>query len=296
MTTLRETLRPLARGAASSTAFRAPLRRLTRSGLVPEAIWKRLPVDQMFPVALRDGSSFRYTATPGDGIGRILYWRGLPRFEAETMSVFARLARGARRTLDIGANTGTFTLVACAVNPAVRVVAFEPVPRTHRRLLDHVALNGWVSRCEVRGEAVSDRTGVTRFHVPDEELPTSASLHHQGFRGHPGTLIEVPVTTIDEACPGWTDVDLVKIDVEGFEDKVLEGMRGLLAASSPTLIVECNPDGPYRGVEAILRPLGYRFFHLRSRGPVAVERIVPDARERHRNYLCTVRAEEGERS
>ncbi|MBA3922661.1 MAG: FkbM family methyltransferase [Nostocaceae cyanobacterium] len=100
-------------------------------------------------------------------------------------------------------------------------------------------------------------------------------------------MIDIPVTTIDTVC-GQKQIDLIKIDVEGFEDKVLEGMQQTLTNSSPTIIVECNPDSPFLAVETTLRKFGYKFFHLCAEGPVSVERITPDEKQLERNFLCTV--------
>ena len=78
----------------------------------------------------------------------------------------------------------------------------------------------------------------------------------------------------------------MKIDVEGFEDRVLEGMRRVLTESHPAIIVECHPDGPYRTVQKILAHYGYRFFALREPEPIAMVEIVPDVAGRYYNYLC----------
>jgi len=102
-------------------------------------------------------------------------------------------------------------------------------------------------------------------------------------------VIEVETTTIDNAVGVDDRVDLVKIDVEGFEDKVLLGMNGVLRTSKPDLVIECNVDGPYKAVQAILASHSYLFYHLRKGGPEVVEKIRPDPREEDRNFLCTVR-------
>jgi FkbM family methyltransferase len=149
-------------------------------------------------------------------------------------------------------------------------------------------MNGWEDRCQALSVAVANVEGSAKLHVPFGDVPKSASLHSQGFRGYEGSLIDVPVTTIDAICSESERVDLVKIDVEGFEDKVLEGMQQVLADSTPTIIVECNPDGPFAAIETILTRFGYRFFHLRREGPVAADKIIPDKKERDRNFLCTV--------
>jgi hypothetical protein len=89
-------------------------------------------------------------------------------------------------------------------------------------------------------------------------------------------------------------VDLVKIDVEGFEDQVIEGMAKTLAADRPVMVVECNPDGPYEEVERLMRSHDYHFVHLRAPAPVSMPRIEPDPTERERNYLFVPAEREAE--
>lgn len=89
-------------------------------------------------------------------------------------------------------------------------------------------------------------------------------------------------------------MDLVKIDVEGFEDKVIEGMHATLARDRPVIVCECNPDGPYRAVEQLMRLHDYGFVHLRAPAPVIMQSIAPDPSERDRNYLLIPTEREGE--
>jgi FkbM family methyltransferase len=256
---------------------------------MPAAVWKRLPVNGVFQVLLPDGRAFLYSAVPNDAIARALFWRGLPAWESETTHIFYKLAARSELVLDIGANTGVYTLLACAANPRARVISFEPVPHVYLKLVENVRLNRWESQCCIRQEAVSSTNGSAQFHVPFGELPTSASLAVEGFRGREGTLIQVPLVTVDSLLQKDDRVNLVKIDVEGFEDHVLKGMQEVLATSAPTLIIECNSDGPFRAVEAILAQFGYRFYHLRHEGPTPMDRIVPDPTETYRNFLCIAR-------
>lgn len=263
------------------------LLKMSNAGLIPKLIWKRLPVEGTFSVFLPDGTSFKYSATANESIGRSIFWRGLKSYEPETVKVFSDIARNSKLILDIGANTGLFTLIAAASNPTCRIISFEPVPHICDRLKAHIELNGLEQRCQVRQEALTNRIGSAKFHIPLGEVPTSASLNTHGFRGTKGYLIEVPVDTVDNVC-SEKRVDLVKIDVEGFEDKVLEGMQRVLLESAPIIIIECNPDGPFQAVESILDSFGYRFFHLRREGPVQVRKIIPDINQRERNFLCAI--------
>jgi FkbM family methyltransferase len=218
----------------------------------------------------------------------MFFWGGMKAWEYETTSVFLDLCKKAALVLDIGANTGPFTLLACAASDQARVLSFEPVPRIFSRLVRHVQLNGFGCRCQTFNMAVSDCDGTAVFHVPFGGVPASSSLDPNGFRGVPGELITVGVTSIDALLPADVKVDVAKIDVEKFEDCVLNGMTRVLTDSRPAIVIECLPDGPYEAVERILSKFGYRFYHLRSEGPVPVSGIVPDQSGRFRNYLCQV--------
>ncbi|MDW8206689.1 MAG: FkbM family methyltransferase [Chloroherpetonaceae bacterium] len=285
----RALARSVLRAMMRPAVVRTPLRGLTTAGLVPSGLWKRLPVEATFPVSLPDGGTFQYVAVPSDDIGRALYWRGLSAWEPETVRVYYRLARRSALTFDVGANTGLFALIACAANPQGHVVAFEPVPQVFARLQAQIRANQMEHRCTLRQEAVAAQSGITQFHVPDGEIPKSGSLNTHGFRGIHGALIEVPVTTIDTVAGSMGPVELIKIDVEGFEDQALEGARTVLSRYHPDIVVECNPDGPYRAVDRILSEYGYRFYHLRASGPEPVSRICPDETQQYRNYLCSTR-------
>ncbi len=265
---------------------RAPLRAASKGGVLPFAIWSRLPVETAFEVNYPHGITFSYLPTAYDGIGRQLYWAGEHFWEHETVEVFCRLARRARRVLDIGANTGTYSLIACAAHPDTMVTAFEPVPRIRAQLSAAVELNGFTGRCEVRCDAVSCECGTARFHVPAEALPTSSSLHPDGFRGLEGEHIEVPLTSIDALLAEEDAVDLVKIDVEGFEHSVLQGMERTLHQHRPAVFLECNHDGPVDALEAIIAAHGLRLYHLRPGGPVRIEGFGRDASDHHRNFLA----------
>jgi len=80
--------RLFARKLMHLSLLREVLRRLSMAGFLPPAIWKRLPVEVVFPVKLPDGRSFFYSATLNDVIARALYWRGLKDWESETIPVF----------------------------------------------------------------------------------------------------------------------------------------------------------------------------------------------------------------
>ena len=71
------------------------------------------------------GLALRYDLGPDDCIGNILYWGGLRRFEPATLPIFIRFARSSRGVLDVGANVGIYSLLACAANCDSAVTAWR---------------------------------------------------------------------------------------------------------------------------------------------------------------------------
>ena len=128
---------------------------------------------------------------------------------------------------DVGANVGLYTKIfAEAVGSTGRVFAFEPLPETYEKLCRQTKDFPWVRNEQI---ALSDFDGSSRMLVGI----TDRVGHLENFAGEAsaGISVEVPVLCGDSywAKSGMTP-DLLKIDVEGFEEEVLAGMKSLLAA------------------------------------------------------------------
>lgn len=258
-------------------------------GHLPARLWRSWPVCGSFDIDLPGSGSIRIAGADNDWFDRVLYWLGFGGDEPETYPIFMGLARGSGLVLDIGANEGIYTLLACAADPEVNAMAFEPVPQVFAKLQANVEANGWTDRCALVRQAASDRKGTATFHM----APSGGSIH-AGFypdrvitsSSDKGSLIEVEVVTVDEACAAEKGrVGLVKIDVEGYEDQVLLGMTRILSQDGPDLVVECMPEGPIVEIEEIVKKHGYNIYHIREGGPVPMGRISPDPERNERNFL-----------
>lgn len=136
--------------------------------------------------------------------------------------------------VDVGANIGTTTLAAAdAVGADGKVIAFEPHPRTFRDLAASAALNpALANRISLIGAAVGDSTGYARM----TNLPES-DVNHIDEAGIP-----VPITTLDEALAAIHHIDLLKIDVEGYEKNVLLGAGETLEKTSAIYFENCEEN------------------------------------------------------
>jgi FkbM family methyltransferase len=122
--------------------------------------------------------------------------------------------------VDVGANAGIFTLpIAAAAGPASRFVLFEPNPRMLARLERNLSLND-IPGVEVAAVAVGDRAGEAELSVPPQGNLGAARIDLP-FEG--GTTIRVPLVRLDEelARRGVGRADLLKVDIEGLEDRAI---------------------------------------------------------------------------
>jgi len=204
-----------------------------------ERIYRHVPYRGMVRVAMTGGYSFRVISRGGQ-IENGLYWEGLRAHEPGSMAIWVRAASTARVVLDIGANSGLFTLAAAAAG-AREVHAFEPVPRVYAILAANLAANNF-PLVRAWQSAVADRPGIADMYDPGGETPTSASLSNDFSREHFGNIpsFKVPVVSVDGFCSEHriNHIDLIKLDVEGHEEFALRGMCEAVLRNRPAILME----------------------------------------------------------
>jgi len=202
-------------------------------------LWRRAArLDVADPVLVRWYDGLVVAQHLGNDTSRCLFVGG--RIEPNEMTFVARAVRPGAVVIDAGASEGLFTMLASRrAGSAGRVVAVEPSPREHERLGANVARNSLGNVTVVR-EGLLDEPGDLVLHV--------AESHHDG-RNTFGEFVydiageddvKVPVTTLDELVLrlDLKRVDLVKIDVEGAELRLLQGATTTLRAHHPVLLFE----------------------------------------------------------
>lgn len=152
--------------------------------------------------------------------------------------------------IDIGANIGHYTTrLSKLVGNTGRVIAFEPIPVTFEILAANVAASG-AQNVTLINAAVSAHTTIANMTVP--KFSSGLDNFYEAKIEAGGEGVPVLCLTVD-GLNIKQPVKLIKIDAEGHEASVLEGIRQLIQRDRPVLIIE----GQDEVVAKFLLPFGY---------------------------------------
>jgi FkbM family methyltransferase len=121
---------------------------------------------------------------------------------------------------DCGSNIGISVLFFKKLYPRARIVAFEPDPETFSVLNHNIRQNG-LTDIETHRIALGSKNGTSEFYRDQEEHSSSLVMSTNRER-HPGRQIKVPVRPLSDFIE--SDIDLLKIDIEGAELEVIEDL------------------------------------------------------------------------
>lgn len=223
-------------------------------------------------------------------------------FEPATTRAIERLCQPGMTVLDIGANIGCHTLrMARRVGPQGKVIAFEPMSWAHTRLQHNLSLNAFLN-VTVEKIALSDE------NRPEQEVTFPCSWPLSGVPKdalHPitqGQIMKdtVDMATLDSYLAGRyiPKVDFIKLDVDGYEAKVLRGARKTLETHHPAMILELGHTllelaGDHaKNLTGFLSDLGYHFYAEEDFSPVPDVLKVLDRLSANRtvNVIASARA------
>ncbi len=176
--------------------------------------------------------------------------------------------------LDVGANTGNFAQELVAGGYGGRIVSFEPLAEAHTRLLAVSAGNpAWI--VAKRG-ALGAQAGRQNLHVAGNSESSSLlemlPAHIQAAPHSRYVASEtVPVFTLDEIAADYiaaATASFLKIDVQGFEDRVIEGAVGVLPKIKGlqvemSLVPLYQGEASFEPLLARIKSLGFELWWLR---------------------------------
>ena len=173
------------------------------------------------------------------------FWFGI--YETWVQSLMCDVLSDGGRVWDVGACFGYHTLLMCKLCGPRNVLAIEPDPNNQSRLADNLFHNGF-NTTSVASSAVGAAPGrlFLRRHSSD---PGQSVVESFGE-------IEVGVTTLDILLNAHAPPDLIKVDIEGTENLMLQGATRLLQEVRPTWILEVHGEPGEEAME-LLRSHGY---------------------------------------
>ncbi len=192
-----------------------------------------------------------------DQVARMMWFIGWDGYEKPFPDLFAACSRDAGCVLDVGSYSGFYSLVAARCNETSQIFAFEPYPTARAWLEKNIAVNGLSDRIRVVPSAVSDEVGEADFYVPTTVtgwMETASSLDSEFSREHLAVL-KVPVISLDEfrRTGGCRQIDLMKLDVEACEHRVLAGAQTVLETDRPFIFLEILPSNKHTDVLETIR-------------------------------------------
>jgi FkbM family methyltransferase len=226
-------------------------------------------------IVSRDGIT--YDLDLSQGIDFAIYLANI--YERQTRAALRRLVTPGSLVLDIGANIGAHTLsLARLVGPAGQVLAFEPTDYAFRKLSRNLELNPELAprvttyHCFLTS---ADAEPVPSGIYSSWPLAKEAGLHakHLGREMRTEAAHARSVDSVLAEHPGRT-VQLVKLDVDGFECDVLRGASRMLSTMRPVFVMELAPyvlverGASLNEMLSFFVPNGYRFFDERTDKPL----------------------------
>lgn len=261
----RLTYRPELTGLARALGLDQMLRKLYYRWAAPDGIVR-------FEVRQLDAEF--YVRTPEElrvlefaGIGQAIRWG-----EKQILELLICALRSGDIIYDVGANFGLYTvLLAKAVGEQGQVIAFEPDSRSYERLQENLKLNG-VRNIRSFPKALGDQNGEAKLYLEEERTCLSSLLVRPGTREINHQLVEVVEGDRLREEQSLPVPQVVKIDVEGSEYAVIQGLRHTLA--DPVCELVCCEIHPHllpaevkpAQVLALLKSLGFDRIDLYPRG------------------------------
>ena len=250
---------------------------LRRWGRLPMSWTRHLFVHGTMTIQSGAGRGFRMF-NQGHYIETLLYWGGLERgWERVSSGVWTALSREAHTVLDVGANTGIYSLIAWSSNPRAQVHAFEPVPRVFEILERNNELND--RPLALHPIACGAQDGEATLYEGTDNHYEASLLQDTHGKNQKQRSYTVQVRSLDQFLDekGVDRVDLIKIDVEKFEPQVLAGFQRF-KVWKPSLLIEILDDSIAAYVEEFMKDLGYLYFNVdEERGLVPTQRLSKSA-------------------
>jgi len=166
---------------------------------------------------------------------------------------FVSIAADCGLILDVGAYTGVYSIETAIQNPHCIINSYEPNPEIFLNLQKNVETNALSSRIKLSQLALGHKNEISNLYIPDDRPGSSkATLNTKSLK-----YSRIHVSTLDELYFAKF-INLIKIDIEGYETEVFEGGQNVLSQFKPIILAEANSQNELKRQQATLSKYGYR--------------------------------------
>ena len=158
-------------------------------------------------------------------------------------ALFHRVNEG-MNVIDIGANIGAVTLhLAKKISPSGRIFSFEPSPLNFKRAFKNISLNNF-SNIKLINQGLGNEKSMAFLYNVNPNNRGMMRLLPEDDQNNSFEKEAVEIDTLDSSMKKFSipKPDFIKIDVEGFEYKVLKGARETLMNHKPALFIELDDN------------------------------------------------------
>lgn len=213
------------------------------------------------------GKKLKLETNQTDFVAFCVFWDGL--YEYEYLGIFEKIMQRCQVFVDVGANTGLFSLLSASTNQHIKTIAIDPSLAASHYVPLNIELNQMSKNISFENVALSDRDEtMTFFEVKnpkytylDYNLGGASSLYVK-----PENYLEKTVSakTLDDLLKtnygNLSGVDFVKIDAEGAEPKIIRGMHETIIKDKPIIVCEILFGLAENDLEEVFAPYDYKYY------------------------------------
>lgn len=239
------------------------------------------PINGIFTVKGNGVPPFKMKTNPSNAVTKFLFWGNIEGFEFSSVKIFCEVVKDSKVFFDIGSNIGYYSLLASSIkHKQIRVFAFEPMPSIYNCLNENIQLNQFTN-ISAHQLALSNEKGKAIFYAvtnpkfkdfPQLTGDGGLSASHSG--NHSKVQFDVTIETLDNFAKEYLKnetIDLIKLDTEANEHKVLAGAAIVLGEHRPIIQCEILKNEVEVELENILKPHRYLYYRATDMGLVKVD-------------------------
>ena len=193
---------------------------------------------KFFPLTYKN-ISFLMSLDPRNGyIDEKIFDKGY--FEEEMLDAFMHYLKPGMTFVDIGANIGQHTLfVSRVVGPTGNVISFEPIPHLYEQIKRSVEANA-MNNIKIVHAGCGEKEETKTLYINKANIGGSSVIPLSSDKKE--EEISIHIIKAEETLLPYNKINLVKIDVEGYEYQALLGMEKIIARDTPVLFIEYTPS------------------------------------------------------